>query len=46
MELIDIEFFNSYFLIPRTVGFIGNYLSQKRRDEGLFRLPENQVFYE
>ncbi len=45
-ELLRIDFFNSYFLIPRTVGFIGNYLSQKRRDEGLFRLPDNQVFYE
>lgn len=45
-ELLRIEFFNSFFLIPRTVGFIGNYLSQKRRDEGLFRLPEGQVFYE
>ena len=45
-ELFAIEFFNSYFLIPRTVGFIGNFLSQKRRDEGLFRLPEDEVFYE
>lgn len=45
-ELIDIEFFNSYFIIPRTVGFVGNYLSQKRRDEGLFRLPDSDVFYE
>lgn len=45
-ELFRIEFFNSYFLIPRTVGFVGNYLSQKRRDEGLFRLPDDQIFYE
>lgn len=45
-ELFAIEFFNSYFLIPRTVGFIGNFLSQKRRDEGLFRLPQDQIFYE
>ena len=45
-ELISIEFFNSYFIIPRTVGFIGNHLTQRRRDEGLFRLPESEVFYE
>ncbi len=45
-ELLRIECFNSYFLIPRTVGFVGNYLSQKRRDEGLFRLPGDQIFYE
>lgn len=39
-ELIEIEFFNSLFLIPRSVGFVGNYLDQKRIDEGLFRLGE------
>ncbi len=39
-ELIAIEFFNSLFLIPRTVGFVGNYLDQKHIDEGLFRLGE------
>lgn len=44
-ELISCEFFNSFFLIPRTVGFVGNYLSQKKNDEGLFRLPEDEVFY-
>lgn len=44
-ELLEIGFFNSFFVIPRTVGFIGNHLSQRRRDEGLFRLPPDQVFY-
>ena len=39
-ELIEIEFFNSLFLIPRSVGFVGNYLDQKRIDEGLFRLGD------
>lgn len=39
-ELVEIEFFNALFLIPRSVGFIGNYLDQKRIDEGLFRLSE------
>lgn len=42
-QLIDIEFFNSLFLIPRTVGFIGNYLDQKRIDEGLFRLNDEDI---
>ncbi|MCB9809999.1 hypothetical protein H6781_00180 [Candidatus Nomurabacteria bacterium] len=45
-DLLRIEFYNSYFLIPRAVGFIGNYLTQKRRDEGLFRLDSEQIFYE
>ena len=43
-ELIDIEFFNALFLIPRSVGFIGNYLDQKRNDEGLFRLSDKDTF--
>ena len=43
-ELIDIEFFNSLFLIPRSVGFVGNYLDQKRIDEGLFRLSEKDSY--
>lgn len=44
-ELIDIGFFNSFFIIPRTVGFISDFLGQKRRDEGLFRLPGDEVYY-
>lgn len=43
-ELIDIEFYNSLFLIPRSVGFIGNYLDQKRIDEGLFRLSDKDSY--
>ena len=42
-ELIDIEFFNSLFLIPRSVGFVANYLDQKRVDEGLFRLSNDDI---
>jgi ATP citrate (pro-S)-lyase len=43
-ELIDIEFYNSLFLIPRSVGFVGNYLDQKRIDEGLFRLSDKDSY--
>lgn len=43
-ELIEIEFYNSLFLIPRSVGFVGNYLDQKRIDEGLFRLSDKDSF--
>jgi len=43
-ELIDIEFFNALFLIPRSVGFTGNYLDQKRIDEGLFRLSGSDTY--
>lgn len=43
-ELIDIEFYNALFLIPRSVGFVGNYLDQKRIDEGLFRLGDKDSY--
>jgi len=42
-ELLEIGFFNSLFVIPRTVGFTGNYLDQKRIDEGLFRLDDGSI---
>lgn len=41
--LIDAEFFNAFFVLSRSIGFIGHYLDQKRLGEGLFRLPDNQV---
>jgi ATP citrate (pro-S)-lyase len=43
-RLITADFFNALFVIPRTVGFASHYLDQKRLDEGLFRLPDDDVF--
>lgn len=42
-ELVDIEFFNAFFVLSRSVGFTAHYLDQRRIDEGLFRLPADQV---
>ncbi|MEK9196330.1 MAG: citrate/2-methylcitrate synthase, partial [Patescibacteria group bacterium] len=42
-QLIDTEFCNAIFVYARTVGFIAHYLDQKRLDEGLFRLPDDQI---
>ncbi|MBP9132211.1 ATP citrate synthase [Candidatus Saccharibacteria bacterium] len=42
-QLIDIDFFNALFVIPRSIGFVSHYLDQKRLDEGLFRLPDDAV---
>ena len=42
-ELVSQEFFNALFVLSRSVGFIAHYLDQKRLDEGLFRLTEDQV---
>lgn len=43
-ELVAIEFFNAFFIIPRSIGFIGHFMEQKRNDEGLFRLPDELLF--
>lgn len=43
-RLIRADFFNALFVIPRTVGFVAHYLDQKRIDEGLFRLPDDDIF--
>ena len=42
-ELIEADFFNALFVIPRSVGFVAHYLNQKHLDEGLFRLPDSDV---
>jgi len=43
-ELLEAEFFNALFIIPRSVGFIAHFIEQKRNDEGLFRLPDELLF--
>lgn len=43
-QMIETELFNAFFVIPRTIGFIGHFLEQKRNDEGLFRLPNDLLF--
>jgi ATP citrate (pro-S)-lyase len=42
--LVQAEFFNALFVIPRTVGFIAHFMEQKKNDEGLFRLPDELLF--
>lgn len=44
-ELVDIEFFNALFVLSRSVGFTAHYLDQRRHDEGLLRLPNDDVRY-
>jgi ATP citrate (pro-S)-lyase len=43
-ELLEIEFFNALFIIPRISGFVGHYLDQKRIDEGLFRFNDGDIY--
>jgi ATP citrate (pro-S)-lyase len=44
-ELVDIEFFNALFVLSRSAGFAAHYLDQRRHDEGLFRLGDDEVTY-
>jgi ATP citrate (pro-S)-lyase len=44
-DLVDIEFFNALFVLSRSVGFTSHYLDQRRHDEGLLRLPDDDVRY-
>lgn len=44
-ELVEIEFFNAFFVLARSTGFVSHYLDQRRHDEGLFRLSDKDVRY-
>lgn len=44
-RLTEIEFFNALFVLSRSVGFIAHFLDQKRLDEGLLRLQDDQVTF-
>ncbi len=44
-ELVAIEFFNALFVLSRSVGFTAHYLDQRRHDEGLLRLANDDVRY-
>jgi citrate synthase len=44
-ELVDIEFFNALFVLSRSIGFTSHYLDQRRHDEGLLRLTDQEVAY-
>lgn len=44
-ELVDIEFFNALFVLSRSVGFAAHYLDQRRHDEGLLRLTDQDVVH-
>ena len=41
--LVATEFFNSLFVLSRSVGFMAHYFDQVRLDEGLFRLGPSHV---
>ena len=44
-ELVDIEFFNAIFILSRSIGLVAHYLDQRRHDEGLLRLSDEDITY-
>jgi len=45
-EMIDMGFFNAFFIIGRTMGFMGHYFDQKRLKTPLYRHPWDDVLYD
>lgn len=45
-EYIDAWIFNAFFILARTVGFIGHIIDQKRLKEPLHRTPWDDILYE
>ena len=43
--LVATEFFNSLFVLSRSVGFMAHYFDQVRMDEGIFRLSPSHVTF-
>lgn len=44
-EMIDMGFFNAFFIIGRTMGFMGHYFDQKRLKTPLYRHPWDDILY-
>ena len=45
-EMIDMGFFNAFFIIGRTMGFMGHYFDQKRLKAPLYRHPWDDILYD
>lgn len=44
-EIIENCLLNGFFVLGRTIGFIGHYYDQKRLKQGLYRVPSKDVKY-
>jgi ATP citrate (pro-S)-lyase len=44
-EIIENELMNGFFVLGRSIGFIGHWFDQKRLKQGLFRLNKNDIEY-
>jgi ATP-citrate lyase alpha-subunit len=44
-QILDIGVFNSFFILSRTIGFIGHALDEKRLETGLYRHNTSNILY-
>jgi ATP citrate (pro-S)-lyase len=44
-EILENDFINAFFILGRTIGFIGHWYDQKRLKQGLFRLNPKDIQY-
>ncbi|PZM86682.1 ATP citrate synthase [Candidatus Gracilibacteria bacterium] len=44
-KYINAGIFNGFFILARTIGFIGHIIDQKNLEEGLYRTPWNDILY-
>ncbi|XWV25337.1 putative ATP-citrate synthase isoform X3 [Tupanvirus deep ocean] len=44
-EILNNDILNSFFVLSRTIGFIGHHIDQKRLKQDLYRAPEYDVAY-
>ena len=44
-SIIENGLLNGFFVLGRTIGFIGHYYDQKRLKQGLYRVPSKDVKY-
>jgi ATP-citrate lyase alpha-subunit len=45
-KLIEAGAFNAFFVLGRSIGFIGHYLDEKRLDMPLYRHPTDDILYD
>jgi ATP-citrate lyase alpha-subunit len=44
--MVETGFFNAFFILGRSIGFIGHYFDQKRLDQPLYRHPLDDILYD
>jgi ATP citrate (pro-S)-lyase len=44
-RLLELDIFNAFFILGRTIGFIGHHIDQKMLGTDLYRMPQERVGY-